>query len=64
MPRRGTAALAGLVRLNRLGAALLGWTPAGILLGSLHGGLMLERLYRRDLVRYRLIVARKTTDAP
>jgi SAM-dependent methyltransferase len=64
MPLRGTAALAGLVRLNRLGAALLGWTPAGILLGSLHGGLMLERLYRRDLVRYRLIVARKTTDAP
>ena len=59
MPQRGTAALAGLVRLNRLGSALLGWTSAGILLGSLHGGLMLERLYRRDLMRYRLLVGRK-----
>lgn len=51
MPQRGTAALAGLVRLNRLGSALLGWTSAGILLGSLHGGLMLERRYRRGVMR-------------
>jgi len=58
LPQRGAATLAGLVQINRLGSALLDWTPAGILLGSWHGGLMLERLYRRELMRYRLLVGR------
>jgi hypothetical protein len=64
MPQRAAGVLAGLVHLNRLGSALLGWTPAGILLGSLHGGLMLERLYRRELMRYRLLVGRKAPPVP
>ena len=32
---------------------------ARVLLGALGGGLLLERLYRRGMVRYRLIVARR-----
>ena len=59
VPQRGAAALGLLTALNRAASAVLGWTPAGILLGSLHGGLMLERLYRRDLIRYRLLVGRR-----
>ncbi len=58
MRQRDEARVHTLLRLNRLAAAVLGRTRAGILLGSLHGGLMLERLYRRELMRYRLIVGR------
>lgn len=54
---RGPAALASLTALSGLAWTLLRPTPAGVLLGALHGGLRLERLYRRGLVRYRLIVA-------
>lgn len=55
---RGPVALSALTALSGLGLALLRPTPAGVLLGALHGGLRLERLYHRGLARYRLIVAR------
>jgi cyclopropane fatty-acyl-phospholipid synthase-like methyltransferase len=54
MPQRAPARLERLVRLNRRLAAL--GVARGMLDGQ-HGGLMLERLYRRKLIRYRLIVA-------
>jgi SAM-dependent methyltransferase len=54
-PRR----LAFLVRLNRAATALLRSTPVRVLLDSLYGGLMLERLYERGEMQYRLFVARK-----
>ncbi len=57
MPQRGRMALAALVWLGRGARAVLRHTPAGVLVGALYGGVMLERLYRRELVRYRLIVA-------
>ncbi len=57
MPQRGRVALAALVWLGRGARAALRRTPAGVLIGALYGGVMLERLYRRELVRYRLIVA-------
>ena len=57
---RDEAALERLVRINRRARSLLAWTGAGQLIDSLHGGLMLERLYRRGLMRYRLMVARRT----
>ena len=50
---------AGLVRVNRLAAAVLRPTPARVLLDSLHGDLMLERLYRREVMQYRLIIAER-----
>jgi SAM-dependent methyltransferase len=40
-----------------LGRAL-GWSPAGQLIDALHGGMMLERLYARGVMRYRLLVGR------
>jgi SAM-dependent methyltransferase len=58
---RHPAALAGLVLVTRAASALLAVTPAGVLMGALLGGLRLERLYRRRVVRYRLVVARLTT---
>lgn len=59
VPLRPRAALSRRLRLHRATAALLRLTPAGVLLGALGGGLHLERLYRREMVRYRLIVARR-----
>jgi SAM-dependent methyltransferase len=56
---RGTAALERLVRANR---GIRRWASAGgagLVLDALHGGLMLERLYRRGMMEYRLIVARR-----
>lgn len=59
----------GAVRLTALTATigsawwLLQRTPAQVLLGALHGGLKLERLYQRRMMRYRLIVARRPADA-
>jgi SAM-dependent methyltransferase len=47
-----------LVRINRRLRRLAGGTRVGSLIDSLYGGLMLERLYRRGLMRYRLVVAR------
>jgi hypothetical protein len=57
---RSEAALERLVRLNRRARALLAWTGAGQLIDSLHGGLMLERLYRRGVMRYQLVLAQRT----
>jgi SAM-dependent methyltransferase len=58
--QREPAALERLVRINRRARALLAWSGAGQLIDSLHGGLMLERLYRRGLMRYRLVLGRRT----
>ncbi len=55
-------ALAAIARLEALNRALYRITRArGLraLLDSYHGGLALERLYRRGLMSYRLVVARK-----
>ncbi len=60
IPPRGQGRLHALIGLSRLAAPVLGRTSATLLLGALHGGLRLERLYRRGVVRYRLIVARRT----
>lgn len=57
---RGAMSLWALTAVSRAGWALLRPTPAGVLLGALHGGMRLEQLYRRQLMRYRLIVARRT----
>ncbi len=54
-PRR----LAVLVHVSRVATTLLRSTPAFVLLDSLHGGLLLERLYERGAMQYRLLVARK-----
>jgi SAM-dependent methyltransferase len=53
---RGAAALERLVRANR---GIRRWAGGGasLVLDALHGGLMLERLYRRGVMEYRLIVA-------
>jgi SAM-dependent methyltransferase len=56
---RSEVALERLVRINRRARRLLAWTGAGQLIDSLHGGLMLERLYRRGVMRYRLVLARR-----
>ncbi len=54
---RGAATLTALTAASRAATFLLRPTPAGVLMGALDGGLRLERLYCRRLVRYRLIVA-------
>ena len=46
-----------LVRVNRRLRRLLGATALGELVDSLYAGLMLERLYARGLMRYRMLVA-------
>lgn len=55
---RHPAAFAALLLAARAGSAVLALTPARVIMGALHGGLLLERLYARGVVRYRLIVAR------
>jgi hypothetical protein len=50
-----------LVLAARAASALLALTPARVLMGALLGGLKLERLYRRRVVRYRLVVAARAT---
>jgi SAM-dependent methyltransferase len=57
--QRNEASLERLVWINRRARTLLAWTGAGQLIDSLHGGLMLERLYRRGVMRYRLMAARR-----
>jgi SAM-dependent methyltransferase len=52
-----------LIGVNRRWRRLLGPTAAGALVDSLHGGLMLERLYRRGVMQYRLVVARRPASA-
>ena len=57
---RDPRALERLTRSNRRWRTWAGWTGAGELIDALYGGLMLERLYRRGLMRYRLVAARRT----
>jgi SAM-dependent methyltransferase len=49
-----------LTRSNRRLRTWAGWTGAGELIDALYGGLMLEQLYRRGLMQYRLVAARRT----
>ena len=60
VPLRDPDALERLVKSNRRWRTWAGWTGAAELIDSLHGGLMLERLYRRGLMQYRLVAARRT----
>ncbi len=48
-----------LARVNRRVRALLGTSALAEVVDSLHGGLMLERLYARRLMQYRMLVARR-----
>ncbi len=57
---RDPHALERLTKNNRRWRMLVGWTGAAELIDSLYGGLMLERLYRRGLMQYRLVAARRT----
>jgi hypothetical protein len=57
VPLRDAARLERLIRVNRRWRKLLGSTRPGALVESLHGGLMLERLYRRGLVKYRFLLS-------
>ena len=57
---RDGKALERRIRIVRGLARLLGTTAAGEFVAFLHGGLMLERLYARQLMRYRILVGRKT----
>lgn len=59
---RDATALERRVRMVRGLARLLGTTAAGEFVASLHGGLMLERLYARRLMRYRMLVGRRTRE--
>lgn len=56
---RGTGRLALLTAAGGAASWLLQRTPAHLLMGALHGGLKLERLYERRLMHYRLVVARR-----
>ena len=58
--RREPSEIERLMRINRRWRSRIGWLGAAELIDSLHGGLMLERLYRRGLMRYRLVAARRT----
>jgi SAM-dependent methyltransferase len=60
--RRDPAALERLVRLNRRWRSIVGATAPAALVDALHGGLMLERLYRRGVMRYRLMITRRVND--
>jgi hypothetical protein len=57
--QRGARSLERRVRVSEGFRRALGSTRLGTLIGALHGGLMLERLYARGLVRYRLMVGRR-----
>lgn len=63
VPLRDGNQLERLVRANRRFRRMLGATAAGALVDALYGGLMLERLYRRGLMRYRFLVGRVASDA-
>jgi tocopherol O-methyltransferase len=64
VPRRDPGTLERLVSINRGVRWLAGPTAAAVVLDALHGGLMLERLYRRGLVEYRLLSARRVRANP
>jgi SAM-dependent methyltransferase len=59
-PRRNPTVLRLLIVLNRVARALLPFAAARMVIDSLVGGLMLERLYARGMMQYRLIVARRS----
>ncbi len=59
VPLRPVDELERLIRSNRRWRRALALTPARGLIESLNGGLMLERLYRRRVVRYRFVLARR-----
>ena len=63
MRPRHPRSLARLTRLNERANVVLRFTPARVLLASLHGGLMLERLYQRRQMRYRLLAATRPPSA-
>jgi SAM-dependent methyltransferase len=58
VPLRDGGKLERLVRVNRRWHRWLGATRARTLVDALHGGLMLERLYQRGVMRYRFLLAR------
>lgn len=60
--RRPVAMLETLVFTARAASVLLALTPARVLMGALLGGLKLERLYRRRVVRYRLVIATRAVN--
>lgn len=64
VPRRNPMVLRLLVAANRTARALLPFAAARMVLDSLHGGLMLERLYARGAMQYRLIVGRRSWGEP
>jgi SAM-dependent methyltransferase len=57
VPLRDPRSLDRRIRLNEIARRLARPTPARVLVESLHGGLMLERLYARGVMEYRLLVA-------
>lgn len=59
MPLREPRSLERLIRLNAALQTVSRATPARTLVESLHGGLMLERLYHRRRATYRLVVGRR-----
>lgn len=59
---RHPVALTALLLVTRAAAAVAAVTPARLLMGALLGGLRLERLYARGVVRYRLVVAMRAAD--
>lgn len=64
VPRRSARVLAWLIAVNRILRAALGRTPARVLLESMWGGLLLERLYARKAMSYRLLIFGRTDTAP
>jgi SAM-dependent methyltransferase len=59
VPLRDAGELERLVRSNRTWSMMLRVPAARRVIDSLYGGLMLERLYRRGVARYRFVVARR-----
>lgn len=58
VPLRNPEQLERLIRRNRRWKRAFGNTAAGALVDSLYGGLMLERLYQRRMMRYRFVLGR------
>ena len=56
---RGAGSRERRARISGVLKRVLGSTAAGQLMDALHGGMMLERLYARRLMRYRLLIARR-----
>lgn len=59
VPRRGSISLVLRLIATRAVAPIATRTPARVLHEAILGGLHLERLYARGLVRYRLVIARR-----